>query len=106
MVKGRNPEVHFAGLRESWIRFLAGATTLPAIKNSAPADSPESLTGRCRLLSFIRLPVLPRQPPLPPRSWASDHCKPLPDLFLRGLQARGRLGGCRRPAPPKAAGSV
>jgi hypothetical protein len=36
--------------------FRAEATILPAIKNSAPADSPESLAGRCRLLSFIRLP--------------------------------------------------
>jgi hypothetical protein len=24
VAKGRNPEIHFAGLRESWIRFLGG----------------------------------------------------------------------------------
>ena len=30
-----------------------GPTTLPAIKNSAPADSPESLAGRNHCLIFF-----------------------------------------------------
>jgi hypothetical protein len=39
MAKGGNPVILSAGLRESWIRFLAEAANLPAIRNGAPADS-------------------------------------------------------------------
>jgi hypothetical protein len=45
MAKGGNLEIHFAGLRESWIRFPAGGHYLPADKNNESRVNPETLAG-------------------------------------------------------------